>query len=137
MKLSGTVFVVLILSLSLCYGFGKQSELIVDNVGILTDTGTGLQWYEGPEEPTTWDQANSWVAKLTVGGGGWRMPNMAELRGLYDAGMRKKCSVWSSEFDGTSVVWVLYFNDGSELKFARDGGPQGLWPRAFAVRTRK
>ncbi|MBF0554951.1 MAG: DUF1566 domain-containing protein [Nitrospirae bacterium] len=132
MKLSMTVFVVLILSLSLCYGFEKKSELIVDKEGILTDTGTGLQWYEGPDKETNWDQANSWVANLTVGGGGWRMPTRAELRGLYAAGMRKRCFVWSGEVNGPFGAWGFGFTGGGEYDDTRDSDG-----RAFAVRSRR
>jgi hypothetical protein len=222
MKLSGTVFVLLILSLSLCYGCGKKSGLegkvvdakgqpisgvkviarqnqpikgyeqfeattgpegkftfnklfpssaytlsishkdgktdtatavksapegettllkeplkvffSVDNAGIITDTATSLQWYDGPDKDTTWDQANSWVAVLTVGGGGWRMPTRAELKDLYSKGVRRNNLVWSGELAGQSAAWGFGFDDGSEASGARN---HYLSLRAFAVRSRR
>ncbi|MBF0555289.1 MAG: carboxypeptidase regulatory-like domain-containing protein [Nitrospirae bacterium] len=106
--------------------------LTVDNDGIVTATGTGLQCYLGPDMDTNWDQANTWVKSLSISGGGWRMPTRAELRGLYDAGGRRNNWVWSGELNGPYAAWSFYFNNGSE--FAYDRRASTL--RAIAVRSR-
>jgi hypothetical protein len=50
--------------------------------GIVEDRMTGLEWKAGPDKDNTWDEARSWVQRLNVDGGGWRMPTMDELAGL-------------------------------------------------------
>lgn len=52
-------------------------------VSIILDTQTNLEWYVGQNKDTTWDEARSWVKNLLVGGGGWRLPTIKELRKLY------------------------------------------------------
>ena len=54
--------------------------------GVVRDTQSGLDWYAGPDKNTVWDDAKQWVAGLKIDGGGWRMPTMEELKGLYRKG---------------------------------------------------
>jgi len=81
--------------------------------GVIEDTKTGLEWYCGPDEDTDWDEANAWVSSLTVAGGGWRMPTIAELKGIAEASKRSSVPeyldpifpingyyVWSGELCG-------------------------------------
>jgi hypothetical protein len=107
-------------------------------------TVNGLQWYVGPDNDTNWDQANAWVNSLTVGGGGWRMPTMAELKGLYHKGMGSRNMppefktngwwVWSGEQYGPSAAWLFVFDyGGHEYSSERSTSING---RAFAVRSR-
>ena len=83
--------------------------------GIVKDTKTGLEWKVGPYKNTNWNQARSWVESLNLDGGGWRMPTMNELEGLYKKGMGshnitpllkatlgKYLWVWSGETKGSS-----------------------------------
>ncbi|MBF0519374.1 MAG: DUF1566 domain-containing protein [Nitrospirae bacterium] len=104
----------------------------VDNDGIITATGTGLQWYYGPDKNTNWNEANSWVKSLSIGGGGWRLPTRAELKGLYDGGMRLNAWVWSGELNGPSDAWDFNFVGGGEDCHIYGSGDE----RAFAVRSR-
>jgi hypothetical protein len=101
----------------------------------------GLQWYEGPDRDTSWDQASAWVSSL---GGGWRMPTRAELKGLYHEGMCERnipwefkttgWFIWSREQFGLSDAWGLNFFDGHEEYHIRSlSGDK----RAFAVRSRR
>ena len=131
--------------------FTKNSQ------GVIRDRQTGLEWYEGPDEDTIWDEAKRWVENLTVDGGGWRMPNLEELKGLYDedagggiSGNMASCFenmdgwyvwpgetdgwyVWSRETHSSSMAWFFDFNDGEECLYFRDGPDT---TRAFAVRSR-
>ena len=112
--------------------------------GIITDSRTGLEWYEGPDEDTDWDEAKRWVENLTVDGGGWRMPSRSELKGLYKEGVgnRNKDSafkttgwnVWSGETKGSSSACYFYFLYGEESSYSRDTSGR---LRAFAVRSRR
>ena len=115
--------------------------------GIITDSRTGLEWYEGPDEDTNWGAAKRWVENLTVDGGGWRMPTLKELKGLYEedagGGLEGNMApsfdkmggwyVWSGETEGSSSAWRFFFRNGLELSYSRDGA----YGRAFAVRSRR
>ena len=111
--------------------------------GIVKDTNTGLEWKAGPNKDTDWNEARSWVQSL---GGGWRMPTMDELLGLYKKGMGshnitpllKATSdeylwVWSGETKGSSAARGFYFNYGNRYWNTRDNSYN---LRAFAVRSR-
>jgi hypothetical protein len=54
--------------------------------GVISDSATGLEWYVGPDQDTTWKSAQPWAEYLTVAGGGWRMPTIPELKTLYQPG---------------------------------------------------
>ena len=114
--------------------------------GIVKDTSTGLEWKAGPDEDTDWNEASSWVRSLNLNGGGWRMPSMDELAGLYKKGMGthnvplllKATSVgylrvWSGETNGSSDDRLFYFNGDTRLWY--DLNYSSL-TRAFAVRSR-
>ena len=105
--------------------------------GIVKDTNTGLEWKAGPDKNTTWDEARSWVESLSLDGGGWRMPTMGELAGLYRDGTGDRNMTPLLRTSG----WYIW-SEGSGGGFAfSDGG--GFWGyrgshkgRAFAVRSR-
>jgi len=111
--------------------------------GIVKDTKTGLEWKVGPDKDTTWDEARSWVQSLNLDGGGWRMPTMEELSGLYkkEAGSQNmtpllKTSgryVWSGENEGSLEASRFYFIRGDSFWLYREDSRNG---RAFAVRSR-
>jgi len=111
--------------------------------GIVKDTKTGLEWKVGPDKETTWDEARSWVQSLNLDGGGWRMPTMDELEGLYKDGAGKRNMtpllkttgwwVWSGEAKGSSDAGYFGFFYG----FRGWGGrSDAYYGRAFAVRSR-
>lgn len=52
--------------------------------GVVYDTASGLDWELRPGSTwTNWADANAYVAGLTLAGGGWRLPTIAEGLGLY------------------------------------------------------
>jgi len=112
--------------------------------GVVRDTQSGLDWYAGPDKNTSWDDAKSWVANLRVDGGGWRMPTIEELKGLYrkGTGSRNMTSllettgwwVWSEETAGPGHVRALDFDNDVALLDRRDNS---IHKRGFAVRSRK
>jgi hypothetical protein len=115
-----------------------------DKNGVVTDSETGLQWYEGPDKDTTWHEAKAWVENLSIDGGGWRMPRREDVKSLYKRGAGTgnmsplfKTSggfVWTGETVSTSHAWGFCFDIGADY-----------WPRrtfcdtarAFAVRENK
>ena len=115
--------------------------------GIVKDTNTGLEWKAGPDKDTDWNEARSWVKRLNLDGGGWRMPTMDELEGLYKEGMGsynmtallKATSgpylwVWSGETKGSSDARRFTFTDGH--RYWHGGRDTSRYGRAFAVRSR-
>jgi TolB-like protein len=126
---------------------GRYEKLVS---GVVRDTKSGLEWYAGPDKNIGWDDTKSWVANLRVDGGGWRMPTLKELKGLFQkgAGSRNMTQlfettgwwVWSGETTGVGShglgagAFALDFSDGRELK---DGNNNSEHKRMFAVRSRK
>ena len=116
----------------------------VSKEGVISDSQTGLEWFEGLGKDTNWNIARNWTAGLSVAGGGWRMPTRGELKTLYEKGMGKgnidpifKMSgtwVWSGEPYDSSSAWRFRFDGGEEAQSGRDAGFNG---RAFGVRSRK
>ena len=111
--------------------------------GIVKDTNTGLEWKAGPDRNTDWNDARSWVQSLNLDGGGWRMPTMDELAGLYKKGKGGRnmtplletsgWDVWSGETKGSSDARYFTFAIGDRGWAARGGS---IDTRAFAVRSR-
>ena len=120
------------LILLLVWGFGQSGLLkaqVVDGKGqprftkaqngVITDHVTGLEWYVAPSPDNNWHEAKAWVEGLTVAGGGWRLPTMAELKAIYqkDASANhmdplfqaKGAWVWSGELRNDWSVWGLAF----------------------------
>ncbi len=108
---------------------------------IVKDHQTGLEWIAGPDKDTDWNEAKKWVESLEVDGGGWRMPTLDELEGLYDEGRGVRNMtpllqtsgwvVWSGARD-SSNAWCVAFDSG----FGRYPSPEAKvnLTRAFAVR---
>jgi len=128
-----------------CSDVSDDGRYVAYANGIVKDTNTGLEWKAGPDKDTNWNQARSWVQSLNLDGGGWRMPTMDEVEGLYKKGMgshnltslllnttAKYLYVWS-ETKGSSVARRFTFTNG-----------YGSWhdhtnsnlTRGFAVRSR-
>ena len=139
-------------------------ELATDNrfnrnsQGIISDGKTGLQWKEGPDKATNWNEAQEWIKSL---GDGWRTPTRVELIGLYietsqrlgsDNGIKtcpldsrrlkldsrfqsdKAYAIWAESKDETSA-WYVSTTYGKEMYNTRD---YSAWRyRALSVRSKK
>jgi len=115
--------------------------------GVVRDTKSGLDWYAGPDKNTTWDDAYEWIFGLKIDGGGWRMPTINELKGLYQKGSGSRNMtaqfentgwwVWASNSTGENSPipkMSLDFDDGRALIDKRDNAQ---YRRGFAVRSRR
>jgi len=60
-----------------------EVEDLICTGGICTDPATGFEWQETPTGGTmNWDSAVTHCQNLDLGGMGWRLPNISELRTL-------------------------------------------------------
>jgi len=122
---------------------GRDGVYVAYANGIVRDTKTGLEWVAGPDKNMTWDEAKAWVESLDVGGGGWRMPTMTELEGLYEEGKGTRnitsllkttgWLVWSGDSTDFSGSWSFNLNNGRTFWSLRI---YSFSIRAFAVRSR-
>jgi hypothetical protein len=145
------------LILLLAWGFSGTSPLMAQVVdgksqprftkadnGVITDHLTGLEWYVRPNADNNWHQAKAWVDDLTVAGGGWRMPTVPELQGIYHKGASranmdplfepKAAWVWSGQMDDARTYYGFAFYSGLVNSH---GLNYGYGRMAFAVRTHK
>lgn len=129
----------------------KKNSIKVTPCGSIIDNLTGLEWYVGPDIRTTWNEAKSWVESLSDCGGGWRMPEIAEVESLYQKGVWTRnmdrafqttgWTVWTTQRVSIPLsdrmwnvkhkykYWGFCFRDGSQRHSTYDN------IRAFAVRS--
>ncbi len=125
-------------------GTGAIRRYISSDNGIVVDTMAVLEWVAGPDKNITLGKAKSWVKNLSVDGGGWRMPKINELKGLYQKGLgtcnitpllkTSAAWVWSGENKSSYEAWVFNFKYGKKFLRYKDKS-NGL--RVFAVRSRR
>jgi hypothetical protein len=119
-------------------------HLLQYDSGVVYDTESGLEWYAGPDQSTSWQEAKGWVTALDLFGGGWRMPTTSELDTLYHVGdginnityllYNSGFWLWAGQTEDSSSKWVFSFSYGGE---GWNGQPPPDGGRAIAVRTRK
>lgn len=99
--------------------------------GTVVDSKTGLQWAQRDNgQDINWNNARSYCSNLGTAGGGWRLPSMDELEGLYDGSktLMTPCghdtcnfsplfsltsfNYWSAQSNGSSEAWTLYVGYG-------------------------
>ena len=120
-----------------------DGNLVRETTGAIYDTDSGLEWYPGPDQGMTWQEAHDWVAGLADLGGGWRMPECPELDALHRIGdgVRNLTPlipssgywIWAGQSRQAASKWVFGFGFGGEGwsgQAPTDGG------RAMAVRIR-
>jgi len=111
--------------------------------GIVKDSSTGLEWIAWTGRNMNWNNARSWVQGLDLEGGGWRMPSLNELEGLYREGRGTRnitsllkiagWHVWSGETKDQTFAWGFYFRSGDRYSSRRTDNSKG---GVLAVRSR-
>ena len=62
-----------------------QASLIDKGGGVVFDSVSLLEWEQSPNPAQlAYGDAKNYVSGLGLAGGGWRLPTIANLRGLYD-----------------------------------------------------
>jgi len=115
---------------------GLSSMLFADfnrsSTGVITDCATGLEWQDdysdngGNIKEANWRDAIAYCNNLQLDGGGWRLPNINELRSIvdytkYDPAINSSFQnstsnrYWDSttSIALTSYAWIVSFYDGS------------------------
>jgi hypothetical protein len=135
-----------------------QARYSVTACQSIKDARTGLEWFVGPDRNMTWYEAQQWTTGLGICGGGWRMPSIEEIRGLFDpaatagVGFLLNGQHYPAHIDpvfnaigGGSWVWANERNGDSAQSFNLNQGIVVTYSalnatystRAFAVRTAK
>jgi len=67
-----------------------------EETGFISDLTTGMQWAVGPDQDTTFIDAEVWIRSL---GEGWEFPKVSDLQHLFDSGVK-------------DLDWGLFTNTG-------------------------
>lgn len=141
--ITGLLICLLLLSFVSVLNAADNTRFTLKNV-VIYDSKLGLEWVPFKGQNMNHYQAEKYVKNLSLAGGGWRLPTREELKSLYDNTKPGNIDpifnidgtwVWTSELANASNAWILYFNDGDEYDYARDGSSGNY--RVLAVRSRR
>ena len=113
-----------------------QADFSRSTAGVVTDNKTKLEWQDDYSDNldadgnatitlASWSNALTYCHDLELDGGGWRLPNINELKSIIvdkakptiDGKFENTSSYyyWSSTSyaSGTSYAWSVYFSNGS------------------------
>lgn len=129
---------------------GIDKRFTAPGDGTVRDSQTGLQWAQRDNgQDINWNNARSYCSNLSTAGGGWRLPSMDELDGIYDRSetLTTPCGqwtcevsplfsltgpvVWISESSGSSGAWTFALTNGRRYSFSVSPTDDG---RALCVR---
>ena len=92
---------------------------------VICDCFSGLEWLPGPDKDMSWEEGLRFVKELSTGGGGWRLPTLNELRGLFKMNKNRDnlsplfkismTDVWSCESQDESSAWGFNFLPGNQF----------------------
>jgi len=117
----------------------------VYNNGVIKDRLTGNEWYIGSDVYLTWYETKTWIEKLEIDDGGWRMPTILELKTLYEHHgllthlpkvFRKRTTksvIWSSESDSPTIAKTFLYHYDSGLVKSKSKSTK-RYATGFAIR---
>lgn len=110
---------------------------------VICDCYSRLEWLPGPDKDMSWEDGCHWVKGLAIGGGGWRLPTLNELQGLFKMNKNgdnlsplfkmSMTDVWSCESQDESA-WGFNFLPGNRFRTYKTLSRRF---RILAVRPRK
>lgn len=115
---------------------------LYDN-GIICDCYSALEWFVACDEDISWTDAAAWVRQLSIAGGGWSLPDLEQLRGLYKRNKAMDLlsplfqlnpgDVWSSETSDGAQALGFNFVPGNQFRTFKTVSRRF---RAMAIRPR-
>lgn len=120
-------------------------EKHTEGIQIISDpAGRPLEWYK-TRLSLPWEEAMFIAENIIINGGGWQLPNLGELRGLYRVREETKnnlglgcppeigggCEVWSCESKDEWAAWVFNFTDGNAYPGTKG---HAMYRKTFLVR---
>ena len=110
----------------------QGARFVPSSEAIVGEVGAGLEWTRRDDGVgRDWHAAEAYCRVLTLGGSGWRLPTVEELRSLRVASARTPCGdvtcgidpafgitspyVWTSSGQGDTARTYLDFQFGTEL----------------------
>ncbi len=123
----------------------RDGRYVAYENSVVCDCYSGLEWLPGPDRDMSWEEADRWVKRLFVAGGGWRLPTLEELKGLYKKNKKGDnlspvfsfsiTDVWScEETQDAASAWGFNFLPGNQFRTYKTYSSRF---RVMAVRTRK
>jgi hypothetical protein len=111
---------------------------------VVCDCFSGLEWLPGPDKDMSWEAGIRWASGLSTGGGGWRLPTLGELKGLFKKNKRGDnlsplfetdiTDIWSCEIQDEESAWGFNFLPGNQFWTYKTSSVRF---RVLAVRLRK
>jgi hypothetical protein len=100
--------------------------------GVIRDPRTGLEWAPVSVFEANYCVAETYATNLRLDGGGWRLPTIDELEGLYETG-RRGCGLdwafgnrfpnaWATDRDGSSERKIFDFLHGTTFAQPAEDG---------------
>lgn len=122
---------------------GRDGRYVAFDNRVVCDCFSRLEWLPGPDKDMSWKEGCQWIKGLSIGGGGWRLPTLSELQGLFKMNKNgdnlsplfkmKMMDVWSCESLDDSA-WGFNFLPGNRFRSFKTLS-RGF--RILAVRPRK
>lgn len=75
--------------------------------GVISDWQYGTQWLEGPDQPTNWNDAQSWITSI---GNDWRMPTQSDCFHILERGSTR----WGGDHPVYDASGTLMYTDASQ-----------------------
>ncbi len=116
---------------------------LYDN-GIICDCYAGQEWLCNTDDDISWMDASAWATSVKINGGGWQLPSIKDLNGLYKRNKaadllsplfeRTPGDFWSKETINDAEVLGFNFVPGNTFRTFKTISRRF---RAMAVRPRQ
>src|SRR5689334_13328553 len=89
---------------------GRDARFVVVGDAVVRDAQTGLEWTRRDDGAgLDWNAADAYCRGLSLGGAGWRLPDIDELHALYGGTARTPCGDMTCAIDPVFTLgsrWV-------------------------------
>ncbi len=101
----------------------RDGRYVAYDNGIVCDCYSNTEWFPGPNENTSWIEADRWAGLLSICGGGWSLASIEQLQNLYCKNKKKDpltpllkmeaTDIWSNHKRDESSAWGFNFIPGN------------------------